>query len=125
MLRESLHLLFRSTFSLQSRGAKVFFLLLPSAVALALAGSPPARAHQAPSGWAYPLNCCSNQDCREVAHKAISERPEGYVIIGTGEVLSYKDGRVKDSPDGEYHWCSADGADDGRTICLFVPPRSF
>ena len=57
--------------------------------------------------------------------KAISERPEGYVIKGTGEVVAYSDKRLKNSPDGEYHWCSVSGADDTRTICLFVPPPSL
>ena len=57
--------------------------------------------------------------------QAISERPEGYVIKGTGEVVAYSDARLKDSPDGEFHWCSVAGADDSRTICLFVPPRSY
>ena len=78
-----------------------------------------------PQGWSYPFSCCSGYDCREVSSKAISERPEGYVIKGTGEVVAYSDGRLKDSPDGEYHWCSVAGADDSRTICLFVPSRSY
>lgn len=82
-------------------------------------------AHDAPKGWTYPFQCCSGYDCREVTAKAISERPDGYVIEGTGEVVSYRDKRLKQSPDGQYHWCSVAGANDGRTICLFVPPRSF
>jgi hypothetical protein len=85
----------------------------------------PAGAHDAPKGWSYPFACCSGYDCREVAPKSISERPEGYVIAGTGEVVGYNDKRLRDSPDGEYHWCSVAGANDGRTICLFVPPRSY
>ena len=83
------------------------------------------HAHKAPTGWTYPKACCSNQDCREVSHEAITERPEGYVIGETGEVVPYADSRLKDSPDGEFHWCSVAGADFSRTICLFVPPRSF
>ncbi|PSJ64084.1 hypothetical protein [Pseudaminobacter soli (ex Li et al. 2025)] len=82
-------------------------------------------AHQAKSGWTYPTSCCSGIDCREVPQKAISERPEGYVIVGTGEVLAYKDSRVRNSPDGEYHWCSVGGAENTKTVCLFVPPRSY
>ena len=57
--------------------------------------------------------------------QAISEKPEGYVIKGTGEIVAYSDARLKDSPDGEFHWCSVAGADDSRTICLFVPPHSY
>jgi hypothetical protein len=94
-------------------------------------GVAPAAAHDAlptaakPNGWTYPYSCCSGIDCREVSGKAISERPEGYVINNTGEVLAYSDRRIKNSPDGVYHWCSVAGADDSRTICLFVPTPSF
>ena len=96
-----------------------------------VAGVGMALAHDAlptsakPHGWSYPFACCSGYDCRMVPETAISERPEGYVIDGTGEVVGYRDVRLKNSPDGEFHWCSVAGADDGRTICLFVPPRSY
>jgi hypothetical protein len=63
----------------------------------------------------------SGYDCREVPKQAISERPQGYVIEGTGEVVTYQDARIHESPDGQYHWCSVAGADDSKTICLFVP----
>jgi hypothetical protein len=86
----------------------------------------PARAHDAPTGWKYPWACCSNMDCQEMGDKAISERPEGYVVNRTGEVVAYADKRVKDSPDGLYHWCAHQaGIDAGQTICLFVPPKGF
>ena len=102
-------------------------LLAPVSVALAVLFLPSggARAHDAPSGWMYPQLCCSGYDCRAVSDRAISERPEGYVIKGTGEVVGYMDARVKNSPDGEFHWCSVAGSNEGRTICLFVPPRGF
>lgn len=79
-----------------------------------------------PLGWKYPWACCSNMDCKEVEAKGVSERPEGYIILSTGEVIGYADKRVKDSPDGEYHWCAHQaGLDAGHTICLFVPPKGF
>ncbi|MQW89491.1 hypothetical protein [Sinorhizobium saheli] len=84
-----------------------------------------AFAHDAPSGWQYPTACCSNLDCRQVAGTAISERPQGYIVNATGEVLPYADSRVRISPDGAYHWCSAAGKAYGKTICLFVPPRAY
>jgi hypothetical protein len=96
-----------------------------------LALSAPAYAHDAvptaakPQGWSYPFSCCSGYDCREVQSTSISQRPEGYVIKGTGEVIAYSDKRIKYSPDGVYHWCSVAGANDGKTICLFVPPSSY
>lgn len=97
-------------------------VVMSAAVAAAHDAKPTAAK---PSGWSYPFSCCSGYDCREVPQAAISERPDGYVIRGTGEVVAYSDARLKDSPDGEYHWCSVAGANDGRTICLFVPPRSY
>lgn len=96
-----------------------------------------ARAHDAiptasqPLGWTYPFSCCSGYDCRRVgasrsgARITVAETDEGYKISSTGEVLGYGDARLRDSPDGEFHWCSVAGADDSRTICLFVPPRGF
>jgi hypothetical protein len=101
-------------------------LLFPAAAVLFYASAHlPASAHEAISGWAYPLECCSNRDCKEVSAKNITQRPDGYVIAETGERLGYADPRLRHSPDGVYHWCSAAGAKDGRTICLFVPPQSF
>jgi hypothetical protein len=99
--------------------------LSASSLFLLIAVATPVDAHDAPSGWSYPFSCCSNFDCRQVESKAISERPEGYVIKNTGEVVSYADHRVKNSPDGEYHWCSVAGQQNSRTICLFVPPKGF
>ena len=71
----------------------------------------------------YPLDCCSQKDCREVAAELVAERPEGYLIKLNGESVPYTDPRVRRSPDGLYHWCSSMGRSDTRTICLFVPPQ--
>jgi hypothetical protein len=87
-----------------------------------------AHAHDAPVGWTYDSSCCSGIDCRVVNHHGgvrISETPQGYRISTTGEVLNYRDSRIKVSPDGDYHWCSAGGRDTGRTICLYAPPKGF
>jgi hypothetical protein len=83
----------------------------------------PVGAHVAPSGWIYPLQCCSNQDCEPVHGAGVVEGPKGYVVQGTGETIGYQDERVKRSPDGEFHLCRFKR--QLRTICLFVPPRSF
>jgi hypothetical protein len=114
--------------ALRTGSNPVCWLRLAASSTLCFAASAvamPAGAHEAPTGWRYPYSCCSGYDCREVSSKVIGEGPEGYVIKGTGEVVSYSDARLKNSPDGEYHWCSVAGADDTRTICLFVPPHSF
>lgn len=78
-----------------------------------------------PPGWSYQLSCCSGMNCREVPDKAIIEGARGYEIRATSELIPMSYTRIKESPDAHFHWCSVAGADDGRTICLFVPPRSF
>jgi hypothetical protein len=85
-----------------------------------------AQAHDAPLGWSYPWSCCSSQDCRQTTGGEVRETPTGYLIVGTGETVPYQDKRIKDSPDGETHWCAHQaGLDAGHTICLFVPPKGF
>ncbi len=96
---------------------------------LAIAG--PAAAHDVtptaaqPNGWTYPFSCCSGMDCREIKSQAVLEGPRGYVIKLTGELITPHDTRIKNSPDGQFHHCTVAGEPAGRTICLFVPPRSF
>ncbi|MBZ9694104.1 MULTISPECIES: hypothetical protein [unclassified Mesorhizobium] len=116
----------RSARAVQPVGRLIFSLF---AVAMF---APAAFAHDAkptaakPQGWSYPFACCANYDCRATHTGEVLEKPEGYVIAGTGEVVPMTDKRVKDSPDGEFHWCAHQaGLDAGKTICLFVPPRSF
>lgn len=90
-----------------------------------------------PLGWKYPSSCCSGYDCRRVGDAApipqseggdgvfITETTNGFVVNTTHELIAHGDKRIKDSPDGMYHWCSTSGSVTGRTICLYVPPRAF
>lgn len=114
-------------------GAWVLLLalsLVAGAIVALLLHTVDARAHDAPAtparpeGWSYPFACCSNYDCRPVAETDVQERPEGYVVP-SGEVIPMTDKRIRHSPDGYYHWCTVAGKADGRTLCLFVPPRAF
>ena len=92
--------------------------------------SAPALAHDAPhsfarpNGWSYPFACCSGVDCRPVDASAVLDTDGGY-SVPSGETIGSRDSRVKDSPDGLYHWCTVGGDPHGRTICLFVPPRGM
>ena len=119
----------RSAQAVRPAGRLLFSLLAAVAVA---ALTTTAVAHDAkptaamPQGWSYPFACCANYDCRTAHTGEVLEKPEGYVIADTGEVVPMTDKRVKDSPDGEFHWCAHQaGLDAGKTICLFVPPRSY
>ncbi|TPJ39404.1 hypothetical protein FJ492_00960 [Mesorhizobium sp. B2-5-4] len=119
----------RSARAVQPVGRLMFSLFAVGVIAMC---APAAFAHDAtptaakPQGWSYPFACCANYDCRATHTGEVLEKPEGYVIAGTGEVVPMTDKRIKDSPDGEFHWCAHQaGLDAGKTICLFVPPRSF
>lgn len=100
--------------------AHAFLLLIP------VIGFPmPTNAHDAPSGWTYDASCCSSIDCREISSSNLTEGPTGYLISISNETVPYGDKRIKDSPDGMVHWCTINGRNDSRTICLYVPPRSY
>ncbi|TIN76889.1 MAG: hypothetical protein E5Y09_20895 [Mesorhizobium sp.] len=79
----------------------------------------------APQGWTYPFSCCSGYDCREVPDDWIVEGSDGYRIVISNELIPMSDTRIKQSPDGRFHWCSVAGANDGKTVCLFAPPRGM
>jgi hypothetical protein len=68
-------------------------------------------------------------DCRMVGSAEIREPTTihpSYEIRSTGELIAQGDKRIKDSPDGDFHWCAHQaGLDAGHTICLFVPPKGF
>lgn len=104
---------------------RIFLGALSASALLLCGGLHPVAAHDAPTGWTYPYSCCSGMDCRPVSAKWLKEEGGNFIIPTTGETIPYTDRRVKNSPDGEFHWCSVAGKDDGRTICLFVPPRGF
>lgn len=83
-----------------------------------------ASAHDAPSGWSYPRDCCSAVDCYPVPESALRVTPDGLEVVETGEVLPYSSSKIKNSGDYEYHRCSAAGDPEMNTICVFVPGGS-
>lgn len=106
------------------------FAIAFSTLALILAQR--ARAHEAPSGWAYPYECCSNQDCASVPADAVKERRGGWhvtVVPGThpqvpagapAVMVFVPVHEARPSPDGEWHICLH--PTDKRTLCFFAPP---
>lgn len=101
--------------------AKWFVAGLVAGVAVGLISLSPGRAHEAPSGWSYPLECCSNHDCYEIAASEISVVAEGYVIKSAREPQVIPFNRARPSPDGRWHRCSVGGDPSAWTLCLFVP----
>lgn len=91
-------------------------LLLAAALA---APAFPAAAHQAPSGWRYDAICCSNQDCRPISAREVEATARGWRIKRTGALVPFS--QARQSKDGAFHWCTVDGSDNGKTICLYAP----
>ena len=79
----------------------------------------PATAHRAPSGWQYPISCCSGKDCYEIDASELQKVMGAYKILATGQFFGFN--RVRFSPDGHYHRCSYNGDRATTTFCLFVP----
>src|SRR5687768_1014432 len=91
----------------------------------------PGEGHEAiptaaqPFGWAYDYSCCSAVDCSQVRDGDVKVTEYGYRII-TGEVIPWKDPRLKRSKDEFYHRCTPGGNQEAiRSLCLYVPDTGF
>lgn len=94
------------------------------ALALLLALSAAAAAHDAPSGWAYPYNCCADHDCRPIACGDIVREGDGSFTY-TAKHVRFSE--IKDSGDHQCHACWLhDGTAAQRSYgtCLFAPRMS-
>jgi hypothetical protein len=103
------------------------FVIAYGFAALGLVGtSMPAPAHDAPSGWAYDMACCSNHDCRP-ERSQVKATQQGWLITSTGEIIRYGDRRIHESKDGEFHRCLMQKGviGPGLTRCLYVPPMGL
>ncbi|CAN7492138.1 hypothetical protein LJR231_003443 [Phyllobacterium sp. LjRoot231] len=95
-------------------------------LAAALLFAVPAFAHEAPTGWTYGLECCSNKDCWQEKEGAITETPNGYKVVLTNELILYNDKRIKKSKDEFFHRCTLSGDPNaGRSLCLYVPNKGY
>lgn len=75
-----------------------------------------AHAHEAPSGWAYPMRCCHDNDCG-VALSAIRNQ-DGSLTVTTkhGTATFPASFKHEDSPDGLIHACFT----PSTLYCLFL-----
>ena len=73
--------------------------------------------HEAPRGWSYDHECCSDRDCKPIPAKGIQALPDGAYMLPTGEVVDKN--RIKRSQDEEYHLCRLPGGT--HIFCLYVP----
>lgn len=99
-------------------------------IALAMLGAlsaAPILAHEAPSGWHYPGECCGGNDCHPIACSTVQEHPDGSVSwLG----LNFPRQMVRNSGDGECHVCISVGVEGftptNKTFrnphCIFLSP---
>ena len=92
----------------------------------------PAYPHEAPSGWRYPMACCSNKDCGMLPKGAVRETANGFVVtILPGQHDMVNDapatfaipyGEEDLSPDGADHICLSPAH---KVLCFFTGGRGF
>lgn len=112
---------------------RFWLALLGGALGLLLSGAlVVALAHQAPSGWTYPSECCSgHQDCAPIDDRLVREEADGWHVSvpkGAHPTRPWFEGRhifkrgstaLKRSGDGRFHLCIGT---EGQWRCLYVPP---
>ena len=76
-----------------------------------------ALAHDAPSGWSYPLACCGGNDCGPIAASRVKPEGAGGYVVDAKFHVERKD--VLESPDGLYHACFPTRE---RMSCFYAPP---
>lgn len=78
-------------------------------------------------------HCCGPHDCEPLGDDAVREVKDGFLIVATGEVIHWAEGRIYTSVDDRYWWChypqsrpdeSGERNTELRTRCLFVPGNS-
>jgi hypothetical protein len=122
----------RSTVSLKPIARTISFACSRFTIAVGVATlglslpSGPAAAHDAPSGWTYDMECCSNHDCR-LERSEVKATPLGWFVTSTGEIIRYGDRRIHESKDGDFHRCLMQKGVNGpgMTRCLYVPPMGL
>ena len=89
-------------------------------------------AHDAPSGWQYPMECCHSMDCGPITDssftkpKTPTELPQMVVTTKHGTVVVPHNFPYRKSGDSKPHACMrpgpwVDGMQAMRLICLFFP----
>jgi len=82
-----------------------------------------AMAHEAPSGWSYPSDCCGGSECRPIVCSTIQDHSDGSVSwLG----LFFTRNQVKVSHDASCHVCvsydAAAGSQRRYPHCIFLSP---
>lgn len=83
-----------------------------SAVVVLLLLVGPALAHDAPSGWQYPTECCSDRDCKQISCVKLE------AMIQSGQVPA---SIIRKSGDTDCHLCQQPFASTNKYYCAFRP----
>lgn len=90
-----------------------YWLLL----ALLLCIAQGARAHQAPSGWTYPRECCADYDCGPITKMEL-QADGGLRVTTKHGTADFPAGHPRrESPDAVGHACFT----PTQLYCLFLP----
>jgi len=79
------------------------------------------QAHNAPSGWSYPEDCCGGSDCRPISCTAANPHADGSVEwLG----LIFQREMVKMSKDAMCHVCITYNTTNNQRHphCIFLSP---
>jgi hypothetical protein len=105
------------------------------AAGLLVAAATAARAYQAPSGWVYPIACCSGRDCTLIAPTRVRVTAQGYAVSlmpGDHDFITDATGprgylvpfaTAKPSPDSDFHIYirPATAEKPFELLCFFAP----
>jgi hypothetical protein len=72
-------------------------------------------AHEAPSGWSYPIECCSGHDCFAIKTDELLEQKDGSWLY-TARNLKFPKASIRPSQDRHFHVCIF----NGLPLCAFV-----
>ncbi len=101
----------------------LFFRLAMIMLACSFLERAPADAHDAPSGWTYPPECCNEIDCKQIDPGEVTVEPGVY--LWRGKRIAFDSPKIRRSPDKFFHGCLAGhwGDTSGMTEvqCFFVP----
>jgi hypothetical protein len=109
-----------------ARAARIVLITIGCIVAWLLAALilmtsvEPVAAHS----W-YHHECCNDRDCFPLAHDAVRETPQGYLLVETGRIIPYSFGKFRVSQDDHFHLCTTAGDPMGDILCFYRPPASF
>jgi hypothetical protein len=99
-------------------GLVAWVMIILTALALTAVG---AYAHS----YYEDAYCCNDRDCKPATYGVdVIVTPEGYSVPATGEVIPFRDSRVRPAPNADpnrFHLCILPNLKPLRVRCILVP----